>query len=275
MYGGVAAITGQGEEKFAIPLKMDIQDGLSDTAGWDDGYAYRSLSHVVQMAGNGYEAARHLGPSYLVLDRYFLTIPALRKPDGLNQDGHLLDIITRAKSSCVAYEPAGPRPENAKGRPRKKWASLKLSRLFREREGQFVRAGAIMYGVRETVKYLCLDLLWGQGLYRKMRFVLVKSGKGECILACTDLTLDPVAIIEAYALRFKIECTFREYRQQIGGFAYHFWSKAMPKLNRYSKTGEPGVLSIVEDEKERRQILDTIKATERFVLFSSIAMGIV
>lgn len=277
MFGGVAAVTEHESGHFAIPLKLDIQDGLRDTASWDGGCIYRSLTHVVQMICNGYEAARQLGDSCLVLDRYFLTVPALEKLKDLNASRHCLDIITRAKSSCVAYEPleaASPAPA-AKGRPRKKGAALKLTELFESRKDQFVRASAKMYGIRETVSYLCLDLLWGAKLYQKVRFVLVTSNKGNCILVSTDLTLDPVSIIEAYALRFKIECTFREFKQQIGGFCYHFWSKFMPKLKRYRKAGEPTELSFVQDGRERQLILDTIEATERFVLFAGIAMGIV
>lgn len=43
MYGGIAAITHTLKDYFAIPLKMDIQDGLSDTASWDGDYTYRRV----------------------------------------------------------------------------------------------------------------------------------------------------------------------------------------------------------------------------------------
>jgi hypothetical protein len=49
----------------------------------------------------------------------------------------------------------------------------------------------------------------------------------------TDLTLAAVDIICLYSYRFKIECTFREMKQVIGAFDYHFWSKSMPKLKWY------------------------------------------
>ena len=47
------------------------------------------------MIRNGYEAADTFGSSYLVLDRYFLTVPALTELNQLNQSAHLLDVITR------------------------------------------------------------------------------------------------------------------------------------------------------------------------------------
>ncbi|MDE7246899.1 MAG: transposase [Lachnospiraceae bacterium] len=277
MYGGVAAVTHTQKDFFAIPLKMDIQDGLSDTASWDDGCAYRSLSHVVQMINNGYEAAEQMGSSYLVLDRYFLSVPALQSLDRLNQKEHLLDVITRAKNSCVAYKTVDNPPEGCRrrGRPRKKGDAIKLITLFETKAGDFEHGNAKMYGIREPVDYLCIDLLWGAKLYKKIRFVLVKSSKGNCILASSDLELDAVSIIEAYALRFKIECTFREFKQQIGGFCYHFWSKAMPRLKRYRKTGEPSELSQIEDQNGKKLISGTIEAIERFVLFACISMGII
>lgn len=36
------------------------------------------------------------------------------------------------------------------------------------------------------------------------------------------------ALLVVYAYRFSIEELFREFKQQIGGFAYHFWTKAVP-----------------------------------------------
>lgn len=143
------------------------------------------------------------------------------------------------------------------------------------RKDDFVTATVSMYGEEQEVEYLCLDLLWGLKLYKKLRFVLVKSARGQAILVSTDLELSPELIIEAYAHRFKIETTFRAFKQSIGGFCYHFWTKAQNKLNRYKKKNEPDALAQVTDEKLRNRILMTVEATERFVFFSCIAMGLV
>lgn len=274
MYGGVAAVIYRKEQYFALPLDLNIQDGLAETSQWTHGDPARSDSHVVQMIRNGYEAASSLGSSYMALDRYFLTVPALEELDRLNQKKPLLQIITRAKTSCVAYElpPISDTPR--RGRPRKKGNSVKLNTLFQSRSSEFTKAEAMMYGKKEKVEYLCLDLLWGTKLYKKLRFVLVRSSRGECILVSTDLTLDPILIIEAYAHRFKIECMFRELKQQIHVFSYHFWTKAMPKLKKYKKKEDRSELSGVEKENEKKRILKTIEATERFVLCASIAMGL-
>lgn len=154
--------------------------------------------------------------------------------------------------------------------------AVKLVTLFESMKGSFEHGNAEMYGIREPAGYLCLDLLWGAKLCKKTRFVLVKSsGGGECILVCSDLELDPISIIETYALRAKIECTFREFKQQIGGFCCHFWSKAMPKPKRYRKAGEPSELSQIENQCEQKLISNTIETIERFVLFACISMGII
>lgn len=275
MYGGIGAVIHEGDNYFCTPLDMNIQDGLKETSSWKSGDCDNAASHVVQMVRNAYHAANTLGSSYLVLDRYFLTVPALQEMDQLNQKLQLLDIITRAKTSCTAYEVPEFSPVPKRGRPRKRGASIKLNTLFSERASEFIHANAMMYGKQDAVEYLCLDLLWGQKLYKKLRFVLVKSSRGTCILASTDITLNPLHIIEAYAHRFKIESEFREFKQQLGGLYYHFWTNAMPKLNKYRKKTEGAPLADIEQEKVQQRILNTVKATERFVLCACIAMGLV
>jgi hypothetical protein len=96
----------------------------------------------------------------------------------------------------------------------------------------------------------------------------------QSILASTSLELNPVSIIRLYSHRFRIECTFRELKQQTGAFCYRFWSKHMPKLSHYRKKGEPVALGCVEGEKSCRKILESICATKMHMALSCIAMGI-
>ena len=96
----------------------------------------------------------------------------------------------------------------------------------------------------------------------------------QSILASTSLTLDPLSIIQLYSYRFRIECTFRELKQQIGAFCYYFWSKHMPKLNYYRKKEEPSPLKCVEGEKSHKKILEAVRAIEMHMALSCIAMGI-
>lgn len=117
-------------------------------------------------------------------------------------------------------------------------------------------------------------MLWGKKLYQELRFVLAEYNGMRSILVSTDLTLSPEEIITLYALRFKIENCFREFKQQFGGFAYHFWTKHLPKLNHFKRKCDPDPLDGITETRDRELILSKIKAIEGFVLLSCIAMGL-
>ena len=226
------------------------------------------------MIEDAYQAARTFGDSLLLLDRYFLTVPALERLQSLNRSGDIrMEIVTKAKKSAVAYEKPGPR-KPGRGRPPKKGAAVHLKEAFLSHKEKFQEAEIELYGKKESIRYLCLDLLWGQKLYQELRFVLVEMNGIQSILVSTSLELEPLSIIRLYSYRFRIECTFRELKQQIGAFCYHFWSKHMPKLSYYQKKEEPGPLEKVVEEKERSNILKTVRAIEVHMVLSCVAMGI-
>ena len=179
-------------------------------------------SHVVKMIRDACRVAMVFGHSILLLDRYFLSVPALSAlAEEEQKAGHqLLSIVVRAKSNVSAYEEPVRKP--GRGRPPIKGVKVKLSKLFNKCAAGFTQTTVTMYGKKETVCYLCKDLLWGKKLYRKLRFVLVKYSTTTSILVCTDLDFSPERIIRLYSYRFKIECCFREFKQVIVGFSYHF-----------------------------------------------------
>ena len=276
LFGAVGVLIGRREQKFCLPLKVNIQDGIRAAAGWD-GSNISEENHILQMIRNGVEAAKTFGKSVLLLDRYFLSVPALQLLNKLNADNNeeLVTIVTKAKKNCTAYEPPPPKKKGQRGRPKKKGASLKVASLFDNPAVKFKRGKANMYGERQDVEYYCINLLWGQKHYQTLRFVLVKWNSLTSILVTTDLKMKPITVIELYARRARIESMFREMKQQLGGFGYHFWTSSMPRLNHYARTGSPDPLDGVKDTKDRERILGCIRATENFVACATVAMGIV
>lgn len=275
MWGCTGILAGSAQKLACVPVSIHLDDGLDAVQKWDDPEA-ECPSHVIRMIRDGCAAAQHFGDSYFLLGRYFLSVDALKELDRQNgRNRHHVHLITKAKRSAVAYEPAPPRKPGQKGAPRKKGASVKLMSLFQNRNKNFRRAKAVMYGKEQEISYYCVDLLWGQGHYQKLRFVLVEYDVTKSILVSTDLEMDPLEIIEAYCRRFRIETAFREFKQQTGGMAYRFWTESMPRLNHYRRKTDPDPLEAVTKETEREKIRRAVRATEMYALMSCIAMGII
>ncbi len=273
MFGGLGILAGNTGTWACVPLSIRLHDGLQGAHTWK-GAPISLASHVLKVIGDAYRAAQTFGDCLLLLDRYFLTVPALKALNALNRSGPVrLEIVTKAKKSCTAYEKPAPR-KPGRGRPPKKGAAIHLKELFASHKERFLETRMELYGKQETIRYYSINLLWGQKLYQELRFVLVEMNGIQSILASTSLELEPLSIIRLYSYRFRIECMFRELKQQIGAFCYHFWSKHMPKLSYYQKAGEPNPLERVKDERSQRLILKAVRATEMHMVQSCIAMGI-
>lgn len=273
MFGALGILAGTARSLACIPLSIRLHDGLKTASGWEGSFV-SGVSHVVQMVEDAYRAACTFGESLLLLDRYFLTVPALEKLNALNGSGGIrMEIVTKAKRSCTAFRKPVPK-KAGRGRPPKKGATVHLKELFISHTEHFQEAEIELYGKRESIRYYCIDLLWGQKLYQELRFVLVEMDGVQSILASTCLELEPLAIVRLYSYRFRIECTFRELKQQTGAFCYRFWSKHMPKLSHYQKKEAPSPLEQVERAKDRQNILKAVRATEMHMILSCIAMGI-
>lgn len=81
--------------------------------------------------------------------------------------------------------------------------------------------------------------------------------------------MNPEAVIRMYAHRFNIECTFKTMKQLVGVGCYHFWSKYMPKLNKYRVVEE-----ILLNEHSKTKIYEALKAIEKYVMICCISVGI-
>ena len=277
LWGNLSVLIGSDSKLACLPLSTRIHDGLQAMADWE-GIDISSESHIVQIMNNACEAAEVFRKNvYLLADRYFLTVPALRVLNAFSEvSGFKIDLITKAKKNIVAYEEPKKPHGKRRGRPKRKGNCVKLSSYFKTRSRQFRKTTVFMYGKMTEVSYYKVDLLWGQGLYQKLRFVLVKYDGGiPGILVSTDLNLEPVKIIEAYAKRFRCEHLYRELKQILSAFNYHFWTKSMPKLNHFRKKTDPDPLRFITNPKDRRRIIDAFRATEMYMFAANVAMGMI
>ena len=274
MFGAIGILLTNFGKFFCCLLSMRLHDGNEVISKWakDEMAEY---SHVVRLIYEAFAILVIVGvPSILLLDNYFLSIKALEAYILLTaKHGNLLTIVTRGTDINVAYEEP-PNRTGKRGAPRKKGDKITLSELFESAKASFVKTDVSIYGRCETVSYLVKDLLWGKGLYLKLRFVLVKRGIKNTILVCTDLSMSPVHIIELYAKRFKIECGFRSFNQVIVGFACRFWSVAMPKLDRFVKNDVMRKRLAAVPKEMRSRIVSAFRATEGFVMMACIVEAI-
>jgi hypothetical protein len=275
LFGSLAVVIGNAAAKlYALPISMRIHDGCKPILQWTES-EYSGDSHVTRLVREACRAACILKKqAFLIMDRYFLSVPALKTiaEESRKCGKSYITLITAAKGDPAAYEI----PErNPKGRPRKKGKTVHLGGLFVSHENQFLEAELSLYGKKQIVKYFCIDMLWGKGLYQLLRFVLVRYDGGKMILACTDLSVSPTRIIELYSYRFKIEATFRSFTQVIHGFGFHFWSRFVPVLDKFDSAKQTVAnLSQVTYSYAREKIVSSYNAIEGFVMFSCIALGI-
>ncbi|GGJ98317.1 hypothetical protein GCM10007063_20770 [Lentibacillus kapialis] len=109
LFGAIGVLMGTPRKWFCLPLFINLQDGVKAIFDWSHS-SERSESHVIQIIDQGFNAAKGLKEyALLLLDRYFLSVPALKRLTQLNQSRDAqLHIVTRAKMNAVAYElPSG------------------------------------------------------------------------------------------------------------------------------------------------------------------------
>jgi len=274
LFGSLGLVIGNAAKQYCLPISMRIHDGCRPILQWLKS-DYASDSHVTRLVREACRAACVLKKqTFLIMDRYFLSVPALKTiaEETLKAGASFITLITVAKGDPAAYElPV----QSGKGRPRKKGKTIHLGELFETQADQFIEAELCLYGKMQKVKYFCLDLLWGKQLYQLLRFVLVRYNSTDCILVCTDLSVLPTRIIELYTYRFKIEAAFRSFTQVIHGFGFHFWSDYVPLLRKFDSAKQTVAnLAEVIGSDARKKIIGAYNAIEGFVMFSCIAQGI-
>ena len=286
MFGGIGILVGNAVKIFCLPLSLRIHDGNQTIREWA-GSEYVNDSHVTRLVREAFKVATILKEScFLVLDRYFLSVDALKalREEAWGVGISLITVITRAKDTCVAFKKPNPLSGKSICPKRGKKAAakpigerVKLISLFTTAADQFTETQLMIYGKLKDVRFLSVDLLWGKDLYQELRFVLVLVDGVQNIFVSTSLLLSPEKIIMLYCCRSKIEVLFNAFKNVISGFGYHFWNRLTPILNKFdpAKAADENLKALgLSLPEAKRLIQNTYDATEGFVMFCSIATGI-
>ena len=265
-YGQVSAVITNGAVSRSIPLMTELQKSPPKKEGTKkpDGDTL-----VTQMVNLVHKAAQSIEePVVVALDAYFSSSAAWSAADKtITESGEkLIEIVTRAQTNTVGYTVPKPPKVKKRGKPRKYGDKTVLYDLFSDMS-KFNQTTMVLYGKKTVVKYLCLDLIW-KPVKTLVRFVIVETDSGRCVLMSTSLTLTAEEIIRIYALSFKIETSFDEQKNDMGCFEYHFWTSAQPKFRKWKKTEVP------TDVKLQLRIDNARKASQTFVCLTTIATGI-
>jgi hypothetical protein len=264
-WGCIGLVAKKANRYFSIPLKASVQEGLENIGHEDEGRS--KTTWIVEMA---IEFDKKTGKkSILVLDAYFSVGPVFEiAAKHLLEKEQLVHILTRAKKNITAYVPAMPSREKKVGAKKKYGEKLKLMELFDSSAYSFSTVEAEVYGKKEMIKFLCLDLLW-KPIKGKLRFILVENSRGRIILISSDFSMEPVVAIGLYCRRITIETMFNVLKNILGGLQYHFWSSYLKRASRSPVKKELIKQSSTNNEKT----LCTLDAIEKFVNIQLLVIG--
>jgi len=247
-------------QPFAVPLTSRIHEGLVFSNRDKRTLLDKLVALFLEIV------AVSDSSTILVADAYYASRKIILP---LLLEGHHL--ITRARINTTAWEPAPKPKKRGRGRPRIYGTKLHLRDLFRNKTC-FHSAPSPVYGEEGIdVNYRYVDLLW-RPVGRLVRFVLVDHPqRGRIILMCSDLSIDPLQVIELYGYRFKIEVSFKQALRTLGAYAYHFWMSDMTPISR-RRSGNQYLH--MESEGYRKHVRRKMDAYHRYVQLACIAQGL-
>ncbi len=268
-WGALALAVGSFSSPFALPLNLRLHQGFAHLGQNED----QSLSLCQQMVMMAIEFGLKTGkPIVLVLDAYFSVGSVFNLAHSvylISVKSPLVEIIVKAKKNYVAYFQANPDDYTGVGRPSEYGEEIHLMEVF-DHLHLFEKIPARIYGQMEEIFLLHLDLMW-KPTHGFIRFVFAKTSHGPIVLMCSNLHQDPIAAIELYCLRTRIETMFQMLKQLLHIFHCHFWSKKMPKHSRKPKSNKTLQAPKTEDIKT---VEACWLAAERFVNLGAIALGL-
>ncbi|MBI9094205.1 MAG: hypothetical protein JEY71_04915 [Sphaerochaeta sp.] len=96
-----------------------------------------------------------------------------------------------------------------------------------------------------------------------MKSIMVSSGEERT----------PKQIIDGIVIGER-ETGCEDAKHTVGTFSSHFWSKAIPRLDRYHRKGSPDPLAVVDDKDRQRRIINNYEACEGITVEGNIAQGL-
>lgn len=265
--GGVALVTGKGSKIFALPMLLEIHEGVTQLRRLQEGQnaLVEKPTVITRMVTLSQMIAMKAGqPIYAVLDGLYSTGKAfiLARSSQMKPGVPWVHLIVKGKKSYTAF----------KDESLKKEEKVKVWNLF-EKKDDFI--STLHPITSKPISYYAINLFWSpaNGL---LRFVLCQQGSKRFMLMSTDLEIDPLTLIQIYSLRGKLEVTFNVLKNIIGGFCYRFWSASSPKLEKkkIKKEGQSKELASPLGQKQLEKLVDKVDVIERFINLAVIVVGI-
>jgi hypothetical protein len=242
---------------FAVPLICRIHEGIVLSNRDKTTLLDKMVSLVMSL--NMKQAC------YLVVDNYYANQKMIQ---GMRNQNHHL--VTRLQNKAVAYGPVPIPTGFRRGRPKKYGEKIKLKTLFDDLDAFHIIESPV-YGEKNiSIQYRVSQLYWRSAGMIVQIVHVIHPKRGRIMLMTTDLSLSPIDLIILYALRYKIELSFKQALHVLGTYAYHFWMKTMTPVSRHS-----GNQHLHHKTKEYRDaVMRKISAYHRHIQLGLIAQGL-
>ena len=153
-------------------------------------------------------------PIYAVADSLYAGRAVLeQRPAGVH-------LISRLRMDAALWTPAPPRRPGQTGRPRRRGMRLPVPTAFAQRCRRWRPVHVTIYGRPVTTQVFTCRALWYTALREHpVRVVIVRDPSGKRAdeaFFCTDQSVTPAFILEAYARRWTLEVTFHDAKQCLG-----------------------------------------------------------